>query len=98
EPEEGGFDFGLVDGLIEQARACDLRLVLLWFGSWKNGKSTYQPLWVKTDQARFPLVQSEQGRSLNTLTPFGDATCEADARAFASLMRHLREVDGKRHT
>jgi beta-galactosidase GanA len=98
EPEEGRFDFRLVDGLIEQARACDLRLVLLWFGSWKNGKSTYQPLWVKTDQARFPLVQNEQGRSLNTLTPFGDATCEADARAFGALMRHLREVDGKRHT
>jgi hypothetical protein len=98
EPQEGKFDFRLVDGLIEQARAYDLRLVVLWFGSWKNGKSTYQPLWVKTDQARFPLVQSEQGRSLNTLTPFGDATCEADARAFAALMRHLREVDGTRHT
>ena len=98
EPQEGRFDFRLVDGLIDQARARDLRLVLLWFGSWKNGKSTYQPLWVKTDQARFPLVQNEQGRSLNTLTPFGDATCEADARAFGALMRHLREVDGKRHT
>ncbi len=98
EPEEGRFDFKLVDGLIDGARANDLRLVLLWFGSWKNGKSTYQPLWVKTDQARFPLVQSEQGRSLNTLTPFGDATCEADARAFAALMRHLREVDAQKHT
>ena len=98
EPEEGRFDFRLVDGLIDGARASDLRLVLLWFGSWKNGKSTYQPLWVKTNQARFPLVQNEQGKSLNTLTPFSDASCEADARAFAALMRHLREVDGRRHT
>ena len=98
EPEEGKFDFKLVDGLLDAARASNLRLVLLWFGSWKNGKSTYQPLWVKTNQARFPLVQNEQGKSLNTLTPFSDANCDADTRAFAALMRHLREVDGRRHT
>jgi beta-galactosidase GanA len=98
EPEEGRFDFKLVDGLVNDARASNLRLVLLWFGSWKNGKSTYQPLWVKTNQARFPLVQNEQGKSLNTLTPFSDANCESDARAFAALMRHLREVDGRQHT
>jgi hypothetical protein len=98
EPEEGRFDFKLVDGLIDGARANNLHLVVLWFGSWKNGKSTYQPLWVKANQARFPLVKSEEGRSLNTLTPFGDATCESDARAFAALTRHLREVDGRRHT
>ena len=98
EPDEGRFDFRLVDGLVNEARANNLRLVLLWFGSWKNGKSTYQPLWVKTDQARFPLVQNEQGKSLNTLTPFSEANCGADARAFAALMRHLREVDGHQHT
>ena len=98
ELEEGRFDFKLVDGLIDGARASDLHLVLLWFGSWKNGKSTYQPLWVKTNQARFPLIQNEQGRSLNTLSTFSEANCEADARAFAALMRHVREVDGHRHT
>ena len=98
EPQEGSFDFKQVDGLIEGARANDLHLVLLWFGSWKNGKSTYQPLWVKTNQARFPLVESERGGSLITLTPLSDANCEADARAFAALMRHLREVDARQHT
>ena len=41
EPEEGQFDFSLVDGLIQDARRYNLRLVMLWFGSWKNGKSTY---------------------------------------------------------
>jgi hypothetical protein len=98
EPEEGKFDFKLLDGLINDARANNLHLVILWFGSWKNGKSTYQPLWVKTNQARFPLVQSEQGKSLNTLTTLSDANRDADARAFAALMRHLREVDGRKHT
>jgi beta-galactosidase GanA len=98
EPEEGRFDFKLVDRLISEAQANDLHLVLLWFASWKNGKSNYQPLWVKTNQARFPLVQSEQGKSLNTLTTFSEANCDADARAFAALMRHLKEVDGHQHT
>src|ERR1035438_8954785 len=32
------------------------------------------------------------------LTPFGQANCDADARAFAALMRRIREVDGEAHT
>src|SRR4051794_20205785 len=43
EPEEGVFDFVLVDGLLEGARRHGLRLILLWFGSWKNGMSSYIP-------------------------------------------------------
>ena len=40
EPEEGKFDFALVDGLIQRAREHQLRLILLWFGSWKNTYSS----------------------------------------------------------
>lgn len=98
EPEEGRFDFRLVDGLIEDSRRHDLRLVFLWFGSWKNGKSTYTPLWVKTNQERFPLVQNREGRGLPILSTLSEANREADARAFAALMRHIREVDGEAHT
>jgi hypothetical protein len=98
EPEEGKFDFRLVDGLLQEARTNDLHLVLLWFGSWKNGKSSYQPLWVKTDQARFPLACSSDGKSMPIMTTFSDANRDADARAFAMLMRHLREVDSEKHT
>jgi hypothetical protein len=32
------------------------------------------------------------------MTTFSDANRDADARAFAALMRHLREVDGEKHT
>ena len=98
EPEQGKFDFRLVDGLLKDARANNLHLVILWFASWKNGKSNYQPLWVKTNQERFPLACSEDGKSLPTLTTLSDANRDADARAFAAFMRHLREVDGKKHT
>lgn len=36
EPVEGEFDYTLIDYLIEDAHENDLRLVILWFGSWKN--------------------------------------------------------------
>jgi hypothetical protein len=98
EPEEGRFDFSLVDGLIQDARRYHLRLIVIWFGSWKNGKSTYQPVWVKTNQQRFPIIQDEKGKGLPTLTTLSDANRDADARAFAALMRHIREVDGEAHT
>ena len=52
EPEEGTFDFSLVDGLIKDARVNGLHLVLLWFGSWKNGQSHYVPGWIKEDYSR----------------------------------------------
>src|SRR6202142_872633 len=98
EPQEGKFDFRLVDGLLQEARANDLHLVILWFASWKNGKSNYQPLWVKTNQDRFPLACSEDGKSMPILTTLSDANRDADARAFAALLRHLRAVDGRNHT
>jgi hypothetical protein len=98
EPEQGKFDFGLVDGLIQGARQNNLRLVFLWFGSWKNTYSSYAPAWVKGDTERFPRVQTSDGRDTERLSPFSAANRDADARAFASLMRHLREMDGDAHT
>ena len=98
EPQEGKFDFSVLDGVIQGARENNLRLVLLWFGSWKNGESTYAPDWVKRDFERFPRVQRTEGTSVEVLTPFNDANRDADARAFAALMRHVKEFDGQRHT
>ncbi len=98
EPEEGKFDFDLVDGLLDGARKHNLRLVLLWFGSWKNGVSSYVPGWVKRDVARFSRMQPRAGENVEVLTPLSGTNCQADARAFAALMRHLKQVDGSRHT
>src|SRR3989304_6523816 len=39
EPEQGKFNFALVDGMIAGARDADIKLVLIWFGSWKNAGS-----------------------------------------------------------
>jgi hypothetical protein len=98
EPAEGKFNFALVDGLIQEARRNNLKLVFLWFGSWKNGFSSYAPYWVKKDYIRFPRIRIQGGKSIELLSTFGDATREADARAFGELMRHIQEVDGGQHT
>lgn len=98
EPEEGIFDFGLIDGLLQEARRHDLKLILLWFGSWKNGTSSYVPSWVKRDYRRFPRAKLGSGRSVEVLSTLSEVNLEADSRAFAALMRHLREVDGSEHT
>jgi Domain of unknown function (DUF5597)/Glycosyl hydrolases family 35 len=98
EPEEGVFDFTLVDRLIQDARHYDLRLILLWFGSWKNGMSSYVPAWVKKDYRRFPRVKIQNGQTIEVLSTLVEANWQADARAFAALMRHIREVDSDHHT
>jgi len=98
EPAEGRFDFGSVDGLIRQAREHDKRLVLLWFGAWKNSMSSYVPPWIKRDQARFPRAELPDGRGMEMLSAFARASRDADARAFASLMAHLRDFDARRQT
>jgi hypothetical protein len=98
EPEEGKYQTALVDGLIQAARRNNLKLMFLWFGSWKNGTSSYPPVWVKADYKRFPRIQIKGGKTIELLSTFGDATRDADARAFRALMRHIREVDGEQHT
>jgi len=97
EPQEGKFDFSTIDGLLRDARAHQMRLTLLWFGSWKNSMSCYVPDWVKLDAQRFPRSRDASGRALEILSPFVDANREIDQHAFAALMRHLREVDAQ-HT
>jgi beta-galactosidase GanA len=97
EPEEGKFDFTLVDGLLDQARREHERIVFLWLASWKNGMSSYAPAWVKRDTKRFPRVIADH-RVVEVLTPLATATMDADARAYTALMRHLKDVDGRDHT
>jgi beta-galactosidase GanA len=93
EPVEGKFDFSYVDVLLKQARDNDVKLVLLWFATWKNNGPQYAPEWVKLDNKRFPRVITAKGETRNSLSPHFPATLEADKKAFAALMRHLKAAD-----
>jgi beta-galactosidase GanA len=98
EPTEGKFDWTSVDELLRDARAHDLRLVILWFGAWKNSMSTYVPAWVKRDQQRFPRAQLANGTSVEILSAFSTNTRDADVRAFGAFMEYLERVDGEKNT
>lgn len=98
EPTEGRFDYSQIDGLIQGARTHHMKLVLLWFGTWKNSMSCYVPGWMKTNQARFPRTRNSTGVSAEIITPFSKNAMEADRRAFVKVMTHLRQTDGTSHT
>ena len=98
EPERGRFDFHNVDELVREARAHRLYLILLWFGTWKNGRMHYVPEWIKTNPSEFPRVINQRGEPIDVLSPHGESTLAADKRAFAALMQHLRQTDGEQHT
>jgi hypothetical protein len=97
EPERGRFDFSSVDVLLGQARQHKMRLVLLWFATWKNGSNHYMPGWMKRDSQRYPNIVGRDGQPVDSPSPHTRAAMEADAAAFAAVMGYLRRADAQ-HT
>jgi hypothetical protein len=98
EPEEGMFDFRLYDQLFLEARKNNLKVIILWFGSWKNSMSSHAPSWVKKNQERFPRIKDNMGKSYEILTPFSEENLMADLQAYKALMQHVKETDSPEHT
>ncbi|HEX4054548.1 MAG TPA: DUF5597 domain-containing protein [Tepidisphaeraceae bacterium] len=97
EPEKGKFDYSVVNTLLAQAREHKFHLVLLWFGTWKNGSNHYMPRWMKLDPARYPNIIGPDGKYVDSPSPLAKETLAADVRAFVTLMTHLKEADSQ-HT
>jgi uncharacterized protein DUF5597/glycosyl hydrolase family 42 (putative beta-galactosidase) len=93
EPDKGRFDFSIMDTLIGQARQHHIRLVLLWFATWKNGSNHYMPGWMKHQAAVYPNCIGSNGQWVDSPSPIANATLEADKKAFTAVMRHLRNED-----
>ena len=98
EPQQGAFDFALVDSMIAGARKQNLHLGILWFGAFKTTYSTYVPNWVKTNTEKYPRAMNKQGETLPVLSTFSVASVQANANALKMLMKHIREVDEKDQT
>jgi len=93
EPKEGSFDYSLIDNHIESAHNNKLKLVILWFGSWKNGESHYTPDWVKTDMQRFPRMLFKDGKISTTISNINNNCLNADLKAYKKLMERIAQVD-----
>lgn len=98
EPQEGNFDYRMIDTLIAQCRQRDLRVVVLWFGAIKNGGLHYAPSWVIKDRQRFFRAQQPDGKDVYAVSPFCEAAWQADRRAFIKLMERIKEKDARDYT
>ena len=98
EPEEGQFDMSSLDVILTEARQNDLKVVLLWFGAWKNSMSCYAPEWFKRDTKRFPRAHALEGRPVEEASSLSRNVLEADKRAFCRIMEHLRDNDATEQT
>jgi beta-galactosidase GanA len=98
EPKEDTFDFTAVDALIASARHNEIKLILLWFATWKNGNMDYAPAWVKTNPQHFKRVIAPTGKDVWNLSSHCPANLEADKKAFTALCKHLKAVDGTEQT
>jgi hypothetical protein len=98
EPTPGRFDFSNVDALVHGSRDHHIRLVVLWFGTWKNGQMHYAPEWVKTNPDRYPRMIRPDGEPTDVLSANSRTNLEADKAAFIALMHHLKEIDSTDHT
>ena len=98
EPREGIFDFTSIDYMLEICKANRLRLVILWFASWKNGDISYAPEWVKKDQVRFQRVLRADGVPVADLSAHYAANRDADAKALAAVCAYLKKTDESSQT
>ena len=97
EPQQGKFDNSTLDLVLKQAREHHFHLVLLWFGSWKNGNMSYTPTWIKTNPSRYPRAEDANGLPLDSLSAVSESNLNADRTAFSAFMRHLKTADSE-HT
>jgi hypothetical protein len=93
EAQHGKFDFSLADTLLKQGREHKVHLVLLWFATWKNGSSHYMPEWMKREAVKYPNITGKNGQQVDSPSPHTQAAMEADAKAFAAMMKHLKDAD-----
>lgn len=70
----------------------------MWFGLWKNGKSTYTPSWIKQDQETYFRAINKQGETLNSISPFCEEAVHRDSLALMEVMKHLKSIDAKHQT
>ncbi len=96
EPRPGQYDYTTIDTVLTQARQHRVRLVLLWFGTWKNGSQHYMPEWMKLAPERYTHLLDKDGQAADSPSPYAAASLEADKTAFSAFMRHLKTADPER--
>lgn len=98
EKVEGIYDFSLVREIIDLMRDNNLKIIILWFGLWKNGLSTYVPSWMKLDRNKYPFCQNKAGKSLYTISPLCNQAIKKDIQAYKQLISFIKKYDQEKQT
>lgn len=93
EPQEGKFDFTLVDGVIAEAKKHGMKVAFIWFGAFKNPMMTYAPSWVKSNPKKYPHAIDEQGQEMEHISVYGSEILKADTKAYKAFLQHLKDTD-----
>jgi hypothetical protein len=94
EPEEGQYDFSILESMIESAKRYDLRIVLVWFGSYKNACTHYAPDWFQNTPQKYRHAHLESGEQLRYVAcPNCNESLEKDKQAVVKVFEYLRDYD-----
>jgi hypothetical protein len=93
EPVPNHYDFSMLDERLRQAKANGLRVILLWFATWKNACAFYAPDYIRDDPSTYPRALDHTGRQMVSLCPSAATTWQRDRAALTAVMGHLRDVD-----
>ena len=98
EPNEGEYDFSILEAMIDSADRYGLKIVLVWFGTYKNSTIHYAPDWVVEDETRFTRVMRKDRSMIRYVACQNcKTTLDKDAQAVEHVFSYLREYD-KNHT
>lgn len=97
EPDQNVFCYEFIDECLRQAELHDVKVIFLWFGSWKNGTSKYVPLWIKEKPEKYKRVVTYEGIVTNILSPYCKDNLEADKKAFLELVRYIEQYNRKKY-
>lgn len=98
EPEKDSYDVSHVKTLINEARKENLYLIILWFGTSKNGHPNYVPEYIKSSPDVYLMARGRDGAEVEALSVHCVDTMERDKRAFCRLMEFIRDYDAAEHT
>lgn len=98
EPQPGKFDFSILDYEISMCRKYDLKLIPLWFASYKNAECCYAPHDIRTDPSYRKVIRKDGSVQSACLCPTGEDALKRDITAIRELALHLKEIDAEQNT
>jgi hypothetical protein len=87
------YEYAMIDGLIEAAKARNMHLIIVWFGTWRNLQSNYVPRYVWDEKIAFPAVKKNGKQDNGRVSPHAMKCAVRDGLALQSLLARASVKD-----